>query len=303
MKIKQIALPIAGNPLNVAPGIIANIEFMRRFTAYCTKYKFIGKGNGFRPFYNQAVAWLAKQNDPSRNAVAYPGESWHGLGLAIDVARIGTNANGSGRYPGTIDSDYLVPPEKQKLFEFGLCIPMWINTAEKEPWHIIPVECRGIAGKDRQWFPDEDDLLNNAAGYRTLKRIVDIPGWGTRPEIQMAGADVKRLQRALGNVKNDGYFGPKTEASVKEYQMANNLDPDGAVGPLTWAQVKRDLLEPIPAPIDYKELYNLEKLKVIQMTAMQDDLIAENVDLKAANDKLYLGMSTILKEAKKYVTD
>ena len=69
---------------------------------------------------------------------------------------------------------------------------------------------------------------------------------------------------------------------------------------LTWAQVKRDLLEPIPAPIDYKELYNLEKLKVIQMTAMQDDLIAENVDLKAANDKLYLGMSTILKEAKKY---
>ena len=53
-----------------------------------------------------------------------------------------------------------------------------------------------------------------------------------------SGAEVKYLQRLLTNhgftLSTDGVFGPKTEAAVIAFQAANDLDPDGIVGPLTW---------------------------------------------------------------------
>jgi peptidoglycan hydrolase-like protein with peptidoglycan-binding domain len=47
------------------------------------------------------------------------------------------------------------------------------------------------------------------------------------------GNDVKELQRFLG-IKDDGNFGPGTEAAVKKWQAANGLTADGIVGPATW---------------------------------------------------------------------
>lgn len=47
------------------------------------------------------------------------------------------------------------------------------------------------------------------------------------------GAQVKILQEALG-LAQDGDFGPKTEAAVKEWQKENGLVVDGVVGPMTW---------------------------------------------------------------------
>jgi len=37
----------------------------------------------------------------------------------------------------------------------------------------------------------------------------------------------------IGKEGPDGCFGPSTEKAVKEFQYANNLTPDGIVGPLT----------------------------------------------------------------------
>jgi peptidoglycan hydrolase-like protein with peptidoglycan-binding domain len=52
------------------------------------------------------------------------------------------------------------------------------------------------------------------------------------------GRQVKLLQKALGDVKVDGVFGPETEAAVEKFQEAGGLTVDGVVGPLTSAALR-----------------------------------------------------------------
>lgn len=51
------------------------------------------------------------------------------------------------------------------------------------------------------------------------------------------GAAVIELQHRL-NITVDGIFGPDTRSAVVAFQTAHGLQPDGVVGPLTWAQLK-----------------------------------------------------------------
>lgn len=60
------------------------------------------------------------------------------------------------------------------------------------------------------------------------------------------GTDVKELQRDLKllgfyNSKLDGYFGPKTEQAVIQFQESSNLTPDGIAGPETFNELQKAL--------------------------------------------------------------
>jgi putative chitinase len=50
------------------------------------------------------------------------------------------------------------------------------------------------------------------------------------------GSDVEAVQRKLG-ITADGDFGPVTQASVRAWQSANGLQPDGVVDDVTWAKM------------------------------------------------------------------
>ncbi|MEV4755928.1 phosphodiester glycosidase family protein [Micromonospora sp. NPDC049559] len=81
--------------------------------------------------------------------------------------------------------------------------------------------------------------------------VVDAHTWtallsaGDRPTLQSGstGEAVRRLQRALTaalgrTVGIDGQFGTQTKTAVTDYQRSRGLDPDGLVGPLTWAALQ-----------------------------------------------------------------
>src|SRR5262245_65218974 len=60
------------------------------------------------------------------------------------------------------------------------------------------------------------------------------------------GESVKTLQAALNlwsgsngsRLVVDGFFGLSTNSKVREYQRANELAPDGVVGPVTWESLE-----------------------------------------------------------------
>ena len=41
----------------------------------------------------------------------------------------------------------------------------------------------------------------------------------------------------LGRETPDGDFGPMTEKAIRAFQTLKSLEPDGEIGPLTWARL------------------------------------------------------------------
>jgi peptidoglycan hydrolase-like protein with peptidoglycan-binding domain len=51
------------------------------------------------------------------------------------------------------------------------------------------------------------------------------------------GGIVEAIQKLLGSINIDGYFGDQTEAAVKQFQKNEALQQDGIVGPKTWEKL------------------------------------------------------------------
>ena len=74
------------------------------------------------------------------------------------------------------------------------------------------------------------------------------PGFLIR--VGSTGESVRSIQRCLnrvsqrhssiGQLVEDGVFGPRTLASVQQFQRLFGLNPDGIVGPLTWARLAQE---------------------------------------------------------------
>ncbi|MTE18832.1 N-acetylmuramoyl-L-alanine amidase [Streptomyces sp. TRM43335] len=84
--------------------------------------------------------------------------------------------------------------------------------------------------------------VDGVVGARTWTALLSA---GTRPTLRRgdAGADVRRLQRALTaahgrTVEIDGLFGPDTETAVRDYQRSRGLAVDGVVGGGTWGALQ-----------------------------------------------------------------
>jgi peptidoglycan hydrolase-like protein with peptidoglycan-binding domain len=229
-------------------------------------------------FGHSSTYWIKKRNaDGSYPATAaVPGESNHGLGIAIDTARDSNPANGVSPADAVgINSDAEL---WRKFFEavvrFGFSWEL-----QSEPWHI-----RYVAGP---FVPEavleiERLLVMLAAGALPVAPVeppvVVVPveptpaptpeppapapvpaptptptpaeptNWTetlvlTLPTLRKTttGQHVKALQALLvangHNLAIDGGFGQQTEDHVKWFQAANALGADGIVGPKTWAKL------------------------------------------------------------------
>jgi len=82
------------------------------------------------------------------------------------------------------------------------------------------------------------------SGYDSTARDDTEPRLWRREPNRVHGLKVEFLQKRLLELGYrlpsgaDGWFGPETEAAVKEFQRRNGLEVDGIVGPITWACLK-----------------------------------------------------------------
>lgn len=96
-----------------------------------------------------------------------------------------------------------------------------------------------LAGLTRRRAGEANVYATGTYGEGHASAAAGSEGNVIRPTLMlgMRGDAVSTLQTKLG-IDADGIFGTHTQAVVKQYQINNNLAPDGVVGPQTWAKLE-----------------------------------------------------------------
>jgi hypothetical protein len=186
---------------------------------------------GFMTDYSAAVEPIMPGNSWGHAPKQIPGStswSFHAPGIAVDL-----NSHWHPEYKrGTFRQDQVGEIRRllakysyagKSLFRWG---GDYKNHGDEMHFELIQSRTNCLAAvRLLQTAPTV--WYTGPAGSRLVKFINPL----------MCGDDVKVIQRAASGVVIDGYYGPKTEASVKIFQASRNLVADGEVGPKTWAYI------------------------------------------------------------------
>ena len=135
-------------------------------------------------------------------------------------------------------------PSIQRLVEDGIFGPRTLD-AVRTFQRIFGLNPDGIIG------PLTWAALSRECGTASPPTGEGLPAYpGLILRIGMQGESVRQVQRCLNNVSirqpsiqrlaEDGIFGPRTLDAVRTFQRIAGLNPDGLVGPLTWAALSRE---------------------------------------------------------------
>ena len=169
-----------------------------------------------------SIYWVKKLiNGRYPATAATPGNSNHGLGLALDLAE----EYDADSAPDAIRSQW-VQWLVNNAGRFGISAEL-----QSEPWHW-----RYVAGDRIPQAVLDFERGINVTPQQDPNPVLVFAYPGTPLRVGSKGESVKLVQAKVG-AKPDGDFGPATERRVKAWQSQNRLLADGVVGPVTWKKM------------------------------------------------------------------
>jgi SpoIID/LytB domain protein len=164
-----------------------------------------------------------------------------------EVRHLQQNLNKAGYFVTANPTDYFGPATKNAVMRL------------QKDYNLVP---DGIYGPlTEKALMDKLNAISKAT-TQTSNTSLQTQSTVTRTlKYGMQGNDVKELQNALAklgyfNTTPTGYFGSITRDAVIKFQKANNLTPDGIVGPLTQKAISEKLNVSLPSRGDVNRSTN-----------------------------------------------
>jgi putative chitinase len=155
-----------------------------------------------------------------------------------------TGRSNYARFSAPPDLDLIAQPElaANPVVSLDLACRFWTSCALNDLADLD--DCVAISFRVNGGFNGLSGRRACLAAAKAALGLSDAP----RPALPVlrsgdGGPAVRCLQARLRYVEGsgavDGSFGPRTEGAVRHFQDTRGLDPDGVVGPSTWAALER----------------------------------------------------------------